>query len=155
MDDAYPKQYNVIERIKHPNFRHPSKYNDIALLRLDNSVQFNPYIRPACLQQTHSIDAEKVVASGWGKIDYNKAASEHMQKVTLEIFTHVDCNSSYANEIGRRLRDGIVDYSQICAGSHSAKKDTCQVCSLAENIQLASNNEECLLCLSTFPYVVG
>lgn len=127
-DDAHPQQFMIIERFKHPNFRHPSKYNDIALLRVDNTVHFDQYIRPACLQQSQSLDAEKVIASGWGKTDYNKPSSEHMQKVLLELFTHTECNASYANEIGRRLRVGIAEETQICAGSHSSKKDTCQVC---------------------------
>lgn len=126
-DDAHPQQFNVIERIKHPDFKHPSKYHDIALLRLNRSVYFSQYVRPACLQQTHSVNFDKVIASGWGKTDFNKAASKQMQKVALELFPHDQCNASYASEIGRRLRIGIDDMIQICAGSHSDKKDTCQV----------------------------
>lgn len=139
-DDAYPQQFNVIERIKHPNFKPPSKYNDIALLRLNSSVQFNQYIRPACLQQAHIIDASKVVASGWGKIDFDKPASEHMQKVILEIFTIADCNASYAHDIGRRLAVGIIDESQLCVGSHTAQRDTCQVGWIAKNSYLVYNS---------------
>lgn len=126
-DDAQPKQFDVIDRIRHPDFKYPSKYNDIALLRLNGSVNFNQYIRAACLPQSHLVDAERVIASGWGKTNHNKPASEVLQKVILELFSHRECNASYANDISRKLRLGIVDETQLCAGSHSAQKDTCQV----------------------------
>lgn len=48
-DDAQPVKLNIVERIKHPEYTSRLKYNDIALLQLENDVIFNEYIRPACL----------------------------------------------------------------------------------------------------------
>lgn len=126
-DDAQPQQYRIVQRIKHDGFKFPSKYNDIALVKIDEAVRFNNYIRPACLPQTKTIETRHVIASGWGRVDYNAAASEHLQKAVLEIFTQQECNQSYSNEIGRQLKRGIVDETQLCAGSHIDRKDTCQV----------------------------
>lgn len=126
-DDAQPRQFRIVERIKHESFKFPSKYNDIALVKFDGPVQFNNYIRPACLPQSKTIDTKHVIASGWGRLNYNSQVSEHLQKVILEIFSHQECNESYFNEIGRQLRRGIIDEIQLCAGSHVGEKDTCQV----------------------------
>lgn len=125
-DDAQPRQYRIVERIKHNGFKLPSKYNDIALVKMDGPVQFNNYIRPACLPQSRRIETKHVIASGWGRLNYNSDVSEHLQKVVLEIFTQHECNQSYFNE-GRQLRRGIDDEIQLCAGSHIDGKDTCQV----------------------------
>lgn len=126
-DDAQPQQFDIIDHIRHPDFKYPSKYNDIALIRINGLVKFNQYIRPACLPQTHLVGTEHVIASGWGKTNYNKPSSQLLQKVILEIFPYDECNVSYATDISRKLHLGIVDETQLCAGSHTLQKDTCQV----------------------------
>lgn len=125
-DDAQPRQYRIVERIKHDDFKLPSKYNDIALVKIDGPVQFNNYVRPACLPQSQRIETRHVIATGWGRISHNSDVSEHLQKVVLEIFTPTECNQSYSDQ-ERLLRRGIDDEIQLCAGSHSDGKDTCQV----------------------------
>lgn len=126
-DDAQPRRYRIIERIKHERFKVPSKYNDIALVKFDGPVPLNNYIRPACLPLSKSIELKHVIATGWGRLNYNAAVSEHLQKVVLELFTHQECNQSFSNEIGRQLSRGIDDETQLCAGSHIGQSDTCQV----------------------------
>lgn len=126
-DDAQPRQFQIIERIKHPDFKLPSKYNDIALVKINGPIKFSNYIRPACLPLAKSIVSRNVIASGWGRVSYSSTPSEQLQKVTLELFTHKECNQTYSSEIGRQLNRGIVDETQLCAGSHDSKKDTCQV----------------------------
>lgn len=70
-DGAHPVEFLVDETIVHPDYIKTSKYNDIALLRLDNKVQFNNYIRPSCLYTNDNINySQKVTATGWGSIEY-------------------------------------------------------------------------------------
>lgn len=126
-DDAQPRTFRIVERMKHPLFKLPSKYNDIALAKIDGPVQFNNYIRPACLPQSKTIDTMRVIATGWGKLNHISPTSDHLQKVVLELFTQQECNESYVFQISRQLSRGIVDDTQFCAGSHWEKKDTCQV----------------------------
>ncbi|KAK4881826.1 hypothetical protein RN001_005145 [Aquatica leii] len=125
-DDADVQDFNIIERIRHPNYTPPSQYNDIALLRLHKKARLNPYARPACLNVNSVLSARKAVASGWGKVGYTSDVSKDLLKVTLEFFTNAECNATYRSNIGVRLRNGIVDATQICAGSHKEAKDTCQ-----------------------------
>ena len=52
-------------------------YNDIALIRLDQDVQFSDFINPICLpleasvrQMSHT--GKKAIAAGWGITQYSK-----------------------------------------------------------------------------------
>lgn len=113
--------------------RHTSyflKFSKIFFKLIIGPVKFSNYIRPACLPQTMSVNSEhsKVIATGWGRVNYSSAVSEHLQKVVLELFTQDECNQAYGNEIGhRQLSIGINAVTQLCAGSHDSEKDTCQV----------------------------
>jgi hypothetical protein len=71
-EGVQPINYLVVEIIRHPDYKAPAKYNDIALLKLDRHVEFNEAIRPACLYTTDTFAVNKTVATGWGKIDYGK-----------------------------------------------------------------------------------
>lgn len=73
-DDARPQERRIVERIRHPEYKRPAEYNDIALLKLDSPVKFDAYVRPACLSTQpnfFSRSAEpKAVATGWGRVDW-------------------------------------------------------------------------------------
>jgi len=70
-DGAHPVELLVEETIVHPDYIKTSKYNDIALLRLDTEVKLNNHIRPACLYNNDNINySQKVTATGWGSIEY-------------------------------------------------------------------------------------
>lgn len=72
--DTHPddvKIINIIDRIHHPEYKKPYKYHDIALLKLESSVEFSPYVRPACLN-THPVHYKEAIAIGFGKTKYGK-----------------------------------------------------------------------------------
>lgn len=125
-DNAQPIQFNISEMIKHPNFTSRHKYNDIALIKLDGFVEFNEYVRPACLPELDSIGFY-ATATGWGRLDSNGPLSSHLQKVELDLFTHGECNDLYAMLNNRYINKGILNETQLCAGSHYYRGDTCQV----------------------------
>ncbi|KAF5276224.1 hypothetical protein FQR65_LT04029 [Abscondita terminalis] len=125
-DASDVQDFNIIEKIRHPNFAPPSQYNDIALLKLHKKARLSPYARPACLHVDSTLTVKKCVASGWGKVGYTSDVSKDLLKVTLEFFSNSECNATYKSNIGMRLRNGIEDATQICAGSRKEAKDTCQ-----------------------------
>lgn len=128
IDDASPQTYKVLERIAHPAYKAPSSYNDIALLKLNSEVRFTEYVKPICLPVTPITDVLKdLEATGWGKVETG-IRSTHLLKVRLEEFSHEICNETYMHIMSmRKLKYGIVNDTQICAGGKHAKKDTCQV----------------------------
>lgn len=119
-------QLNIAERIPHPNYTN-TKYNDIALFRMDQSIQFNKIIRPACLPEVPRVPVDTAIASGWGLTQYGGDASNALLKVVLDFFTNAECNSIYEDAISPQLANGIVNETQMCAGSRTEHRDTCQV----------------------------
>lgn len=57
---------SVARAIKHPQYKPPEKYHDIALIKMSSPVKFTAHIRPACLN-SHPISQSKALASGFGK----------------------------------------------------------------------------------------
>jgi len=125
-DDAKPEDLLINELFIHPGYNPPSKYNDIALLKMDRNASISTYVRPACLNTNPTLTNKKAIATGWGKMGHSASNSTHMLKVVLEYFTKAECNNSYKSNLGIKLQYGIVDDSQICAGSHEQAKDTCE-----------------------------
>lgn len=129
-DDSRPLLVNIAERVKHPQYTSKFKYNDIALFRLDISLKFTEYVRPACLPELSKIGFT-AVATGWGRLDYNRPLSTHLQKVELDLYTHQECDDLYAVLDSRYINKGIANDTQLCAGTYSGRGDTCQVISMA------------------------
>lgn len=127
--DSQQTDFKVIEQIIHPEYRDGSHYNDIGLIRLDRPVQFNHYIRPACLPKD-GIDSElpnNVIAIGYGLTSKGGLqGSNKLLKVILETFNHKDCQDAYRQLTDSTLENGITE-SQICAGSRDEDKNTCEV----------------------------
>ncbi|RZC41459.1 venom protease-like, partial [Asbolus verrucosus] len=125
-DDASPQDFGIAQKIVHPNYRLPSQYNDVALLKMDREVQFNAYIAPICLQSARSLPNTNFIATGWGRTELGGIQSDILMKVDLEYFPNDVCRKNYETVAPESLSRGIVDDTQICAGSHTEEKDTCQ-----------------------------
>ncbi|XP_015598885.1 serine protease snake isoform X2 [Cephus cinctus] len=126
-DNAKPQNRRVIERIKHPEYKRPSQYHDIALLKLESPVEFNAFVRPACLHTGNTLEAQtKGVATGWGHVEWQgDGGSNDLLKVTLSLVPQSSCNESFSSgTVDSKIRFGIVGDWQICAGE--VGKDTCQ-----------------------------
>ncbi|XP_046384347.1 serine protease Hayan-like isoform X1 [Ischnura elegans] len=131
--EAMPGQtHPIVRRIRHPDYRPPSKYNDIALLELGPAVgdaslpTMSASIYPACLHVEKDDTVARAVATGWGRVGLGEELSPDLLKVELNIVDHSTCNDSYEVEISTTswLERGI-DSSLICAGEPGDAKDTC------------------------------
>ncbi|XP_006609334.1 serine protease snake-like [Apis dorsata] len=126
-DYAKPENFRVIERIRNPHYKPPSQYHDIALLKLESDVQFNAWIRPSCLPYSlpdSGLDG-KATATGWGDVEWHESGSNDLLKVTISLVSQPKCNKLFiGNEKNNKLKFGITEDSQICAGELG--KDTCQ-----------------------------
>lgn len=138
-DEAEPQTLKIIEVILHPDYRTGSKYNDIGLVKMEKKVKLTPFIRPACLPTEFGGPETQAIASGWGHTEFgaNEGAS-HLMKVILTKFSHRDCNITYVSELDlqkKGLKDGIREETQLCAGSRTAIKDTCQVKRINQDVE--------------------
>ncbi|XP_025160830.1 venom protease isoform X3 [Harpegnathos saltator] len=127
-DDAMPQTIRIVERILHPDYKKPSQYHDIAIVKLETPITYTVWARPACLP----VDLPDIgyggaaVATGWGRLDWaDEQGSDHLQKVILSLVPQQSCNESFFDADSTiSFARGIVDEWQICAGDEG--KDTCQ-----------------------------
>lgn len=124
-NDSGELELRIIMSIQHPKYEYPSQYNDIALFKLERQVTFSSAIRPACLPEQSEVLSEKAIATGWGAKAFQGMASNVLRKVTLEMFTQNECNG-ILGAISYKLHRGIIERTQVCAGSHNEQKDACQ-----------------------------
>lgn len=125
-DSSVVQDFTIKQLLSHPEFKHPSYYNDIALIMLNRKVRLDSYSRPACLHTTFDIPVRRASALGWDYSDSFQNSVKHLVKSSLDFITNLDCNdSTYISKT--RLRNGIVNASQVCAGSHGNSKDVCEI----------------------------
>ncbi|XP_068914856.1 trypsin-3-like isoform X1 [Tenebrio molitor] len=127
-NSTFKQVLKIANFIPHPSYNLSSVYNDIGLIKLEKPARLNSYARPACLSTDAKIPAANAIATGWGDTtDREGIPSDDLRKVTLQLVDSDTCNSSYTNPIDHRLKNGINDSTQVCAGSNSEEvKDTCQ-----------------------------
>lgn len=92
-DGSRPQVIPVAERIPHPEYRLPGRYNDIALLRLSRDVIFDGFTRPACLHRVKALPGPseqiKFIATGWGRVGYSKKFLPHIFIIILNFTKNV------------------------------------------------------------------
>ncbi|XP_037949713.1 venom protease [Teleopsis dalmanni] len=114
-DDASPQDFNVINFITH--YLYSEEGNDIGLIKLDRSVDFNSYIMPACLPYDEKDQYSELTAAGWGATEFAGKKSSHLLKVYLKTLDSSNCDDSDQD---------FNNSTEICVGSRNGKGDTCQ-----------------------------
>lgn len=123
VDDGTETQDFSIELIiRHPLYKASSKYDDIALLKLERDALMTDFVKPACLWQTFSVNYTTAIATGFGLTTDHGQRSDDLLKVSLNLIDNERCKTLFP--MYRALKNGIVD-TQICAGSESEERDTC------------------------------
>ncbi|CAK1553226.1 unnamed protein product [Leptosia nina] len=144
-DNASPVDVIIKSIISHPDYKSPSKYNDIALIELYTDVDFEAHIRPACLWTKPDFNGhQKAIATGWGVIDPTSRTPEtakDLQKVSLSLLPNSYCDALLKDSKNRHWR-GFVE-SQMCAGELRGGKDTCQGDS-GSPLQVAAKENQCV-----------
>lgn len=141
LDGNQHQEFQVVERIRHPDYKPPLIYNDIAVLKLNKPVRFTNTTKPACFHSSKDVDKiPAVTATGWGLTEFGGSPSNILQTVDLDLFTHQECDQTYKSS-KRRVPYGIQDDIQICAGGREREQDTCQGDS-GGPLQWKENSEE-------------
>ncbi|XP_041980974.1 serine protease snake-like [Aricia agestis] len=121
-----PIDIGILKFTKHPDYKAPKKYYDIAIIELAEAVKFTDTIQPACLwtkDDTNELGT-KATLTGWGVIELaSKKTSDELQVADVNIIDSGLCESllgSYCNRLWCGLKD------QICAGKLEGGVDACQ-----------------------------
>ncbi|KAJ8708938.1 hypothetical protein PYW07_013542 [Mythimna separata] len=122
-DPIEPWQTYVKRIIGHPEYKPPSKYNDIALLETENTIAFNSEVLPACLPLVPEAN-ERATATGWGALGHRQGLADTLQTVNLVRYDAKKCSELYPKH--RHLREGYNHTTQMCYGDTQVAKDTCE-----------------------------
>lgn len=141
LQDEYDNQvdFEIEQFFKHPQYKHKTSYNDIALIKLNQDVKFSKLIRPACLWAGDSFNVSSVIATGFGSNDTAGDSADILQKVMLDFLDREQCDKKFNNQ--KKFPRGVLE-SQLCIGSEHGGKDTFEVDSGAP-IQVITEPKGC------------
>lgn len=117
----------ILRIITHPNYQSPSKYNDIALMELEKTIQFNRVIQPACLWTRSDLkeSGNRATISGWGaSTEDSLVGSPDLKAANVDVLDDALCNRTLS-VITNRNWAGISNH-QVCAGNLTGGPDSCQ-----------------------------
>ncbi|XP_038668969.1 LOW QUALITY PROTEIN: cationic trypsin-3-like [Scyliorhinus canicula] len=109
----------VIKAVPHPGYNHRTTDNDIMLLKVDSSVQFNEKVQPLQMPSSCASNGTECLVAGWGDTVHDGGQyPERLQCLNVPILSDTECESSYGDAITPNM---------FCAGFLEGGKETCQV----------------------------
>lgn len=121
-DDKIALQFNISKVFLHPYYDSISRTNDIALIKIDGRIEFNDYIRPACLPQINAKIEKALIIAGWGYTVYRETPKNYLQKIRQNFVPNEACEKFYNTRLFT-----LDNKSHLCAGTDKDEPDACQV----------------------------
>jgi len=96
------KGEKVEKVIVHENYIRKNLQNDIALLKLQQPVDFNKYshIRPICLPSNSSEKywGSRAIVAGWGKTGENEGPSNVLLEANVTVLSNIECTKFHRHD---------------------------------------------------------
>lgn len=126
-DSQQTKLFRVNQIVMHPSYVTRQLADDIALVNLDEEIQWSDRIQPACLPNPDkdSFAGLLATAAGWGWTDEVKNGGKRantLQKVDVPILANAECQQWYKDE----KKSLTIVSTALCAGLENGGKDSCQ-----------------------------
>ncbi|XP_050544572.1 venom protease-like [Daktulosphaira vitifoliae] len=123
-DGASPIDVFVERVMTHEEFNWQNKTNDIAILKLNNSISFNNFIQPICLPIMPDLRVNQFVkyiakVAGWGSTAYHGSLSTMLMEAFIPVINNSECYRSYAD------KNVVLDERILCTGYKTGGIDTC------------------------------
>lgn len=116
---------NITEYIVHEQYNNKSLHNDVALMFLAEPFVLAENVNTICVPPlTYSFDANRCIATGWGKDSFGKQGKHQtiLKRVELPVVPNNQCETSFRNTPnGKNFK---LHHSFICAGGELGQ-DTC------------------------------
>lgn len=145
---------HTLQEIKvHPNYRTSMHYNDIALVKVADEIQFGRWIQPICLPSpdvSSLLLGKSVIVIGWGDQSFGGRRTPELRQVTVSVTSRTSCNNSYSRLRSSSIPRGITEQF-ICAGVPQGGKDACQADS-GGPLMISDNNKWTIVGVVSFGY---
>lgn len=108
------KTFNIAKLLVHESYEHSTFENDIALVKMKESLDFTGDVRSICFTDMEDLaKASKGIAIGYGSTDDSKQNkhSDVLRQVDMPIVSQEECFDSDPDYFGRHLFDG-----NFCSG---------------------------------------
>ncbi|XP_068767352.1 enteropeptidase isoform X2 [Struthio camelus] len=111
---------DIDQIIINPHYNKRTKDNDIAMMHLQNKVQYTDYIQPICLPEKSQVFLPGIYCfiAGWGGIVNQGPTSNILQEAEVPLITNEKCQ--------QQMPEYNITESMMCAGYDKGGVDSCQ-----------------------------
>ncbi|XP_047431441.1 ovochymase-1 isoform X2 [Mugil cephalus] len=120
LDNRHESQQQLVgvsRIVSHLNYSVRTKEGDVALLKLQQPLVFNRFVRPIDVWMSPLPQTRKCSVTGWGSTRENGPRVHRLQEVNVTILSSDTCNQYY---------HGRIRSSMFCAGKDEGGVDACQ-----------------------------
>lgn len=126
-EQPFQQNRKIKRSFLHPNYDNQKVYFDIALIEMDQKVDYNGGIHPICLPEKPVLNVDSrqndlATLTGWGsQFRADQSQSTKLRVSKLSIFSHNFCNESYdvGGFVGNSIKNSmprLFQSSLLCAG---------------------------------------
>ena len=108
------QRIRIAQIIRHPDYVSGQFDNDLVLLQLSESSDFQTISLPLQADESLSQNGAVTQVLGWGIVDVNYTTQSHLQEASIQVIDNNICNSPNAY-------DGAVTANMLCAGYKSGE----------------------------------
>lgn len=124
MSEPFPYIERAARRkVVHPKYNFYTYENDLALVQLDQPIQFPPHVAPICLPPDNiDLLGRNATVTGWGRLNEGGTLPAILQEVRVPIVSNDKCKDMF-------LSAGRPEYIPdifLCAGYEEGGRDSCQ-----------------------------
>ncbi|GFY69795.1 serine protease filzig [Trichonephila inaurata madagascariensis] len=114
---------NVKRMVVHRHYNAQTFENDLALLEMESSVEFLPYVVPICLpHRNEDFTGKMAFVTGWGKLTHGGDVPNILQEVQVPIVSNGDCQRMFYHA----GHDKAIRSNFVCAGYSNGGQDSCE-----------------------------
>ena len=122
-EEAEHTDIQVVQTIYHERFPNPDFDYDIAVLKLEEPIDFQPHVVPICLPPDNYDFTNKTgTVTGWGHERKHGRVQMILKQVNAPILPNEKCIEWFRSN---NKYDDITD-RMVCAGISNGGRDTCQ-----------------------------
>jgi len=111
------------KKVVHPKYNFYTYENDLALVQLDQPLQFPPHVAPICLPPDNiDLLGRNATVTGWGRLNEGGTLPTILQEVRVPIVSNDKCKDMFLNA----GRPEYIPDIFLCAGYEEGGRDSCQ-----------------------------